>query len=211
MKEEWNEEHWIAENRDGAGVRRGCLYGWGAGDSKAAYLDTTLPAELCAADLVGRLTLEEKATQLMNQARPNPRLNVPEYDWWSEALHGVINSGTTEFPESVGLAATFDPPAIHKMAEVIGTEGCIKHARAVRNHLNDFFSGLDFWAPNINIFRDPCWGRGQKTYGEDPFLTARISLVRRQCSAGDSTASRFDLGWGDLAHPIDTLPEGLLS
>src|ERR1035438_5057996 len=97
---------------------------------KPAYLDTSLPAEQRAADLVGRMTLEEKASQLVNQARPIPRLNVPEYDWWSEALHGVAQDGTTEFPEPIGLAATFDTPAIHRMAEVIGTEGRIKHVRS---------------------------------------------------------------------------------
>jgi beta-glucosidase len=144
---------------------------------KPAYLDTSLSAEQRAADLVGRMTLEEKASQLVNQARPIPRLNVPEYDWWSEALHGVAQNGTTEFPEPIGLAATFDTPAIHRMAEVIGTEGRIKHVQAVRAKLNDFMTGLDFWAPNVNIVRDPRWGRGQETYGEDPFLTARMGVA----------------------------------
>ena len=98
---------------------------------KAAYLDTSLPPEQRAADLVKRMTLEEKASQLVNQARAIPRLNVPAYDWWSEALHGVAVNGTTEFPEPIGLAATFDPEAIHQMAEVISTEGRIKHVQAV--------------------------------------------------------------------------------
>jgi beta-glucosidase len=143
-----------------------------------AYLDTKLPPDQRAADLVKRMTLEEKASQLVNQARAIPRLNIPEYDWWSEALHGVINNGTTEFPEPIGLAATFDAPAIYKMAQVISTEGRIKHAQAVREHrANMFFQGLDFWAPNINIFRDPRWGRGQETYGEDPYLTARMGVA----------------------------------
>jgi beta-glucosidase len=161
---------------------------WTAGAqeaSKPAYLDTSLSPEQRAADLVQRMTLEEKATQLVNQARAIQRLNVPEYDWWSEALHGVINSGTTEFPEPVGLAATFDPPAIHRMAEVIGTEGRIKHMQAVRAKANDFFTGLDFWAPNVNIFRDPRWGRGQETYGEDPFLTARMGVAYVTGMQGD--------------------------
>ncbi|MFZ1087107.1 MAG: glycoside hydrolase family 3 C-terminal domain-containing protein [Terracidiphilus sp.] len=152
----------------------------GAQDApKPAYLDTSLPAEKRAADLVGRLTLPEKASQLVNQSRAIPRLNVPAYDWWSESLHGVLTYGTTEFPEPVGLAATFDPAAIHKMAEVISTEGRIKNAQAVRRnggHAN-IFEGLDFWAPNINIFRDPRWGRGQETYGEDPFLTGRMAVA----------------------------------
>ncbi|WP_348262766.1 glycoside hydrolase family 3 C-terminal domain-containing protein [Telmatobacter sp. DSM 110680] len=147
-------------------------------NQKPAYLNPSLPPEQRAADLVHRMTLEEKASQLVNQARAIPRLNVPAYDWWSEALHGVINDGTTEFPEPVGLAATFDAPAIHKMAEAISTEGRIKHGMAVREHrANMFFQGLDFWAPNINIFRDPRWGRGQETYGEDPFLTAHMGVA----------------------------------
>jgi len=145
--------------------------------AKPAYLNTGLPVEKRAADLVGRMTLEEKASQLVNQARAIPRLNIPAYDWWSEALHGVINNGVTEFPEPIALGATFDAPAIHRMAIIIGTEGRIKHVQAVRAGSTTFFSGLDFWAPNINIFRDPRWGRGQETYGEDPFLTARMGVA----------------------------------
>ncbi len=150
----------------------------GAQDAqKPAYLNPSLPAEQRAADLVHRMTLEEKATQLVNQARAIPRLNVPAYDWWSESLHGVAVNGTTEFPEPVGLAASFDVPAIHTMAVAIGAEGRIKHAQAVRAGHSDIFEGLDFWAPNVNIFRDPRWGRGQETYGEDPFLTARMGVA----------------------------------
>jgi beta-glucosidase len=146
-------------------------------DQKPAYLDPSLPPEQRAADLVKLMTLEEKATQLVNQARAIPRLNVPAYDWWSESLHGVMRDGTTEFPEPIGLAATFDTKAIHQMAEVIGTEGRIKHVQYVRAGHSNIFEGLDFWAPNINIFRDPRWGRGQETYGEDPFLTARMGVA----------------------------------
>jgi len=142
------------------------------------YLNPNLPPEQRAADLVKRMTLEEKASQLVNQARAIPRLNIPQYDWWSEALHGVINNGVTEFPEPIGLASTFDAPAIHDMAEAIGVEGRIKHVQAVREkRASMFFQGLDFWAPNINIFRDPRWGRGQETYGEDPFLTGRMGVA----------------------------------
>ncbi len=144
---------------------------------KAAYLDTNLSPEARAADLVKRMTLEEKASQLVNDARAIPRLNVPAYQWWSEALHGVIDQGVTEFPEPIGLAATFDAPGIHDMAVVIGTEGRIKHVQDVRAHHVGIMGGLDFWAPNINIFRDPRWGRGQETYGEDPFLTGRMGVA----------------------------------
>ena len=146
---------------------------------KPVYLDPNLPPEQRAADLVHRMTLEEKASQLVNQARAIPRLNVPAYDWWSESLHGVMRDGTTEFPEPIGLAATFDTGAINKMATAIGIEGRILHAQALRANggSSKIFEGLDFWAPNINIFRDPRWGRGQETYGEDPFLTARMGVA----------------------------------
>ncbi len=157
-----------------------CGMVWMAGAQQApepAYLNPSLPAEQRAADLVHRMTLPEKATQLVNQARAIPRLKVPAYDWWSEALHGVAVDGTTEFPEPIGLGATFDPAAIHQMATAISIEGRIKHAQDERAGHSNIFEGLDFWAPNINIFRDPRWGRGQETYGEDPFLTARMGVA----------------------------------
>jgi beta-glucosidase len=146
--------------------------------SRPAYLDPSTPIEVRVDDLIGRMTLEEKASQLVNQARAIPRLQVPAYDWWSEALHGVANAGTaTVFPEPIGLAATFDDPLIHQMAIVIGTEARAKHNQAVRAGRRDIMEGLDFWSPNINIFRDPRWGRGQETYGEDPFLTGRMGVA----------------------------------
>jgi beta-glucosidase len=161
---------------------------WTAFAQQPSYLDPSLSPEQRAADLVHRMTLEEKAGQLVNQARAIPRLNVPAYDWWSEALHGVARDGTTEFPEPIGLAATFDPDAIHKMAIVIGTEGRIKHAQALKANggSSNIFQGLDFWAPNINIFRDPRWGRGQETYGEDPYLTARMGVAFVTGMQGDN-------------------------
>ena len=148
-----------------------------ASSSNPPYLNPALPTDQRVADLISRMTLEEKASQLVNQARAIPRLQVPAYDWWSESLHGVAVNGTTEFPEPVGLAATFDAPAIHEMAVAIGIEGRIKHVQAVRAGHSDIFEGLDFWAPNVNIFRDPRWGRGQETYGEDPFLTGRLGVA----------------------------------
>jgi beta-glucosidase len=150
---------------------------WSQSSEQPAYLNPALPAEQRAADLVHRMTVEEKVTQLVNQSRAVPRLNVPAYDWWSEALHGVVRPGVTEFPEPIGLAATFDADSIHRMAVVIGTEGRIKHAQEMKDGNSGFFEGLDFWAPNVNIFRDPRWGRGQETYGEDPFLTARMAVA----------------------------------
>jgi beta-glucosidase len=145
--------------------------------SKMPYRNPALPIDQRVDDLLKHMTLEEKAQQLVNQARSVPHLGVPAYDWWSESLHGVAVNGTTEFPEPIGLAATFDPAAIHEMAIAISTEGRIKHVQAVRAGHSNIFEGLDFWAPNINIFRDPRWGRGQETYGEDPFLTGRMGVA----------------------------------
>ena len=142
-----------------------------------AYLNTALPPQQRAEDLVHRMTVEEKVTQLVNQSRAIARLNLPDYDWWSEASHGIARNGTTEFSNPTALAATFDADAIHRMAIVIGTEGRIKHVEGLRDGHSDIFEGLDFWAPNINIFRDPRWGRGQETFGEDPFLTARLGVA----------------------------------
>ncbi|HTM38216.1 MAG TPA: glycoside hydrolase family 3 C-terminal domain-containing protein [Terriglobales bacterium] len=149
----------------------------GQDDTNLPYRNTKLSPQERAADLVHRMTLEEKASQLVNQARAITRLNIPAYDWWSEALHGVVADGTTEFPEPIGLAATFDTPRIHEMATAIGTEGRIVHVQALQDGNSGFFRGLDFWAPNVNIFRDPRWGRGQETYGEDPFLSGRMAVA----------------------------------
>jgi beta-glucosidase len=152
--------------------------GAGAQDpAKPPYLNPELPAAQRAADLVQRMTLEEKASQLVNSAHAIPRLAVPAYNWWSEALHGVAVNGTTEFPEPIGLGATFDAAGINEMARDIGIEARVVHAQAVRAGGSTIFHGLDFWAPNVNIFRDPRWGRGQETYGEDPFLTGRMAVA----------------------------------
>jgi len=140
------------------------------------YMNPNLPAQERAIDLVHRMTLAEKASQLVNQARPIPRLKVPAYNFWSEALHGVVSNGTTEFPEPIGLAATFDAPGVHAMGADIGVEARVRHIVADRQGGNAA-DGLDFWSPNLNIFRDPRWGRGQETYGEDPYLTGRMGVA----------------------------------
>jgi beta-glucosidase len=145
--------------------------------SNLPFMNPRLSPEERATDLVHRMTLQEKASQLVNQARAIPRLGVPGYDWWSEALHGVAVNGTTEFPEPIGLAATFDALRIHEMATAISIEGRIKHVQDERAGHSNIFEGLDFWAPNVNIFRDPRWGRGQETYGEDPFLSGRLAVA----------------------------------
>jgi beta-glucosidase len=142
-----------------------------------AYLNPQLSPEQRATDLVHRMTLAEKATQMQNNSAEVPRLKIPAYQWWSEALHGVINDSVTEYPEPVGLAATFDAPGIHTMAAQIGIEGRIKHVQNLREGHTGIMGGLDFWSPNLNIFRDPRWGRGQETYGEDPFLTGRMGVA----------------------------------
>jgi len=172
--------------------------------SSLPYMNPQLSPEERAADLVHRMTLEEKASQLVNDARAIPRLNVPRYNWWSEALHGVIDQGVTEFPEPIGLAATFDAPAIHTMAIDIGIEARIKHVQDVKADHDGIMGGLDFWAPNINIFRDPRWGRGQETYGEDPFLTGRMGVAFVTGMQGDdpnhyrviSTPKHYDVHSG---------------
>jgi beta-glucosidase len=158
-----------------AWLAAGCLFA--QSPERPAYKNPALSPQQRAEDLVHRMTVEEKVTQLVNESRAVPRLNVPDYDWWSESLHGGARNGTTEFPEPVGLAATFDTDAIHRMAIVIGIEGRASQVRGMRDGHSDIFEGLDFWAPNINIFRDPRWGRGQETYGEDPFLTARMGVA----------------------------------
>jgi beta-glucosidase len=141
------------------------------------YLDPTLPREQRAADLVSRMTLDEKVSEMMNSSEAVPRLDVPAIDWWNEGLHGVARAGyATMFPQAIGMAATWDAPLIKDLATVISTEARAKNNEALRHNKHDIYYGLTFWSPNINIFRDPRWGRGQETYGEDPFLTAQLGV-----------------------------------
>ena len=143
-----------------------------------AYLDTKLSAGERAHDLVGRMTLDEKAAQLEDWATAIPRLGVPDYQTWNESLHGVARAGyATVFPQAIGMAATWDTSIVNKMGNVISTEARAKYNQAQREGNHRIFYGLTFWSPNINIFRDPRWGRGQETYGEDPFLTGRLGIA----------------------------------
>ena len=143
-----------------------------------AYLDTKLSPAERAHDLVSRMTLEEKANQLEDYATAIPRLGVPDYQTWNEALHGVARAGyATVFPQAIGMAATWDPSMVHAMGDVISSEARAKYNEAQREGNHRIFFGLTFWSPNINIFRDPRWGRGQETYGEDPFLTGRMGIA----------------------------------
>ena len=141
------------------------------------YLNLEKSFEERAADLVARMTLEEKVAQLQNDAPAIPRLGLPKYEWWNEALHGVARAGSaTVFPQAIALAATFDTHLMSEIAQVISDEGRAKHHEFARRDQRHRYHGLTFWSPNINIFRDPRWGRGQETYGEDPFLTARMGV-----------------------------------
>jgi beta-glucosidase len=142
------------------------------------YLNPDLPAEKRAADLVARMTLEEKVLQMQNSAPAIQRLGIPAYDWWNEALHGVARAGqATVFPQAIGLAATWDTDLMHRVADTISTEARAKYNEAIRLNDHSRYHGLTFWSPNINIFRDPRWGRGQETYGEDPYLTGRLAVA----------------------------------
>ena len=150
------------------------------------FLNPDLALDARVADVVGRLTLEEKVGQLMNTAPAIPRLGIPAYDWWSEGLHGVARAGVaTVFPQAIGLAATWDTALMLRVAGVISTEARAKHHEAVREGRRDIYEGLSFWSPNVNIFRDPRWGRGMETYGEDPFLTGRLAVAFVRGMQGD--------------------------
>ena len=146
--------------------------------SSLPFMNASLPIDARVNDLVGRMTLEEKVSQMRDHAPAIPRLGVPKYDWWNEGLHGVAFAGTaTNFPQVIGMAATWNTDLVHHMAETISTEARAKYNEAMRKDDHEMFFGLTFWAPNINIFRDPRWGRGQETYGEDPFLTGRMAVA----------------------------------
>lgn len=147
-------------------------------EKQLSYLDVTLTPEERAKDLVSHMTLEEKASQLKYDAPAVKRLGVPYYNWWNEALHGVARAGTaTVFPQAIGLAAMFDDRFLGEIADVIATEGRAKYNEQSKNEDRDIYKGITFWSPNINIFRDPRWGRGHETYGEDPYLTARLGVA----------------------------------
>jgi len=141
------------------------------------YLNESLSIDERVDDLVSRMSLEEKVGQMMNDAPAIPHLKVPAYEYWNECLHGVARAGkATVFPQAIGLAATFDTGLIYNSAVVISDEARAKHHEALRNNSCERYEGLTYWTPNVNIFRDPRWGRGQETYGEDPYLTARMGV-----------------------------------
>ena len=153
----------------------------------AIYQNPQLPTAQRVDDLISRMTLDEKVSQLTHTADSIPRLGVPQYNWWNEGLHGVARAGyATVFPQAIGMAATFDEPLMHKIASAISTEFRAKYYANVRpDGSTEWYYGLTVWSPNINIFRDPRWGRGQETYGEDPFLTSRLGVAFVKGLQGD--------------------------
>src|SRR4051812_15039167 len=159
----------------------------GRAPGDAAFRDPNLPPQRRAADLVSRLTLEEKVLQMQSTAPAIERLGVPAYNWWNEALHGVMQGRATVFPQAIGLAATWDTDLMYRVADIISTEARAKYNDALKKPAPPVptwqaaypgrSAGLTYWSPNINIFRDPRWGRGQETYGEDPHLTGRMGVA----------------------------------
>jgi beta-glucosidase len=141
------------------------------------FRNISLPVEDRVNDLVSRMTLQEKADQLLYTAPAIQRLGVPEYNWWNEALHGVARAGyATVFPQSITIANSWDEGLMYSVANAISDEARAKYHEFQRRGKRGIYQGLTFWSPNINIFRDPRWGRGHETYGEDPFLTGRMGL-----------------------------------
>ena len=157
-------------------------------DKPCAYLDTSLTPEARAKDLVSRMTLAEKAAQMQDNAPAIPRLGLKRYGWWNEALHGVARAGhTTVYPQAIALAATWDPGLMNDIGKAIADEGRASHNAALARDPSgtDRYYGVNYWSPNINIFRDPRWGRGQETYGEDPYLTGKMGTAFVQGMQGD--------------------------
>lgn len=139
-----------------------------------------------AEELVSKMTLEEKASQLRYDSPAIPRLGIPAYNWWNEALHGVARAGVaTSFPQAIGMGATFDPELLKEVADAVAEEGRAKYNTYAAHEDRDIYKGLTFWSPNVNIFRDPRWGRGHETYGEDPYLTSRLGVAYVEGLQGD--------------------------
>ena len=156
------------------------------GSYKDPFYDPSVSTQKRVDDLVSRMTLEEKIGQMQHTAPAIEHLGIPAYNWWNECLHGVARNGiATVFPQAIGLAATWNTTLVHQEADIISTEGRAKYYEAISKNKHDIYQGLTFWSPNINIFRDPRWGRGQETYGEDPFLTAQIGTAFVKGLQGD--------------------------
>ncbi len=185
-----------------------CLAPLAAGQTQTplpAYKNPNLPIAQRVDDLVGRMTLKEKVSQMQDAAAAIPRLGIPDYQWWNEGLHGVARAGyATVFPQAIGMAATWDTGLVHREADIISTEARAHYAAAQMEGNHHIYFGLTFWSPNVNIFRDPRWGRGQETYGEDPYLTSRLGVAFVKGLQGDdpkylkvvSTPKHFDVHSG---------------
>ncbi len=146
--------------------------------SQYPFQDPELALEERVQDLLARLSLEEKVSQMAHESKAIPRLEIPAYNWWNEGLHGVGRAGVaTVFPQAIGLASTFDPDLVYRIAAATSDEARAKHHEFARQGYRRQYQGLTYWSPNVNIFRDPRWGRGQETYGEDPFLTGRLGVA----------------------------------
>jgi beta-glucosidase len=150
------------------------------------FKDPSRPMEERIADLLSRMSLEEKISQMLYSTSALGKLGIPEYNWWNECLHGVARAGiATVFPQAIGMAASFDPDLLYRVATVIAVEARAKYHEFVRHEDRGIHKGLTFWSPNINIFRDPRWGRGQETFGEDPYLTGRLGVAFIRGLQGD--------------------------
>jgi beta-glucosidase len=184
---------------------------------RPSYQDPAAPMEKRVDDLLSRMTLEEKISQMMNDSPAIDRLGVPAYNWWNESLHGVARAGrATVFPQAIGLAATWDADLMFRVATAISDEARAKHHEFVRRGKRNIYQGLTFWTPNINLFRDPRWGRGMETYGEDPYLTGRMAVAFIKGMQGDdpkylktvATAKHYAVHSGPepLRHAFDAVP-----
>ncbi|MDR0892027.1 MAG: glycoside hydrolase family 3 protein, partial [Mediterranea sp.] len=155
-----------------------CLCSLSASAQVLPYQNPSLSAEQRADDLLSRLTLEEKVALMQNNSPAIPRLDIKAYNWWNEALHGVARSGlATVFPQAIGMGASFDNALLYEVFNAASDEARVKSRIYGKNGELKQYQGLTFWTPNINIFRDPRWGRGQETYGEDPYLTGQMGIA----------------------------------
>jgi beta-glucosidase len=180
-----------------------------AANTQIPFHDTALSFEERARDLVSRLTVAEKAAQMLHEAPAIPRFGIPEYNWWNECLHGVARAGVaTVFPQAIGLAAMWNAPRLGQIASVIADEARAKHHEFARHDDRGYYKGLTFWTPNINIFRDPRWGRGHETYGECPYLTAELGVAFCTALQGDDP-KYFKLIATPKHYAVHSGPEGL--
>src|SRR6478609_4694267 len=182
----------------------------------ALYQNPDAPLEQRVNDLLSRMTADEKVSQMMNDSPAIDRLGIPAYNWWNECLHGVARAGiATVFPQAIGMAATWDTDLFARMANAISDEARAKHHEFVRQGKRGIYQGLTFWTPNINLFRDPRWGRGMETYGEDPYLTGRLATEFIRGLEGDdpkylktiATAKHYAVHSGpeSLRHTFDAV------